>query len=138
MSWLTWLDDKNNREKAAFLAAGVAALITAGWTVFTFAIKESRSDAKQSSSPPPVVKDTKSPSEPGPSGPKYLVCRSWTNHDCPGNADFISCDQMVPQWARQQCGGVYSEKTVRSISAAEAPMTLCGIHVAEITCLSSR
>jgi hypothetical protein len=133
---LAWLDDKNWREKVAFVAAGLAAIATAAWTVFAFVAKDGSSETKRSFTVPPVIQTPKAAPEPTASGRKYLVCRAWTNHNCPANADFIGCELMIPQWAREQCGSSYVEKTVSSVSAQQDPMTLCGIHVSEITCMS--
>jgi hypothetical protein len=128
-----WLDDKNWREKVAFVATGLAAIITAGWAVFTFVARDGGTETKRSVPAPPVIQTTKAP-EAVPSGPKYLVCRAWTNSNCPGNAEFIDCDHSIPQWARHQCGGSYGERILRSASREQNPMELCGIHVSEITC----
>jgi hypothetical protein len=71
-----WLDDKNKREKIAFLATGLAAVIAASWTGFTFLFKELGSGSKPASPQPAPTVQREAPPAPQPVSTRFVAaCR---------------------------------------------------------------
>jgi len=129
-----WLNDKNTREKISFVAAGFAALVAAGWTVFTFVVKEPPHDIKS------VVPQTEVAPKPAPtqSIPRpekvittHIVCRGYFQASCPAHDEFVGCDKSLSDWAQQKCG-TYTIKAVKRWDGG-----LCSYQLAEVSCTSN-
>lgn len=106
--FLKWLNDKNWREKVAFVCVGLAAVVAAAWTAFVYF------------QPSPLSLDS-----------KFTVCRADKQSWCPYGAIFVGCGDDPEAAAAEKCRAF--EKYLRKFSEGGS----CGIAVYDISCSAS-
>jgi hypothetical protein len=109
---LNWVKTKSKREIVAFIATGAAAVVTAGFTLFSYVNRDKPQTLKLET--------------------KYTICHTENEDRCPRGAIFVQCGNGPEIVAKQRCEAFSLTRT------AVQPGGMCGLSIYEMACTSSR